>query len=365
MSFESGSVGFRIFLVPETLPRSVIDQFRAEAMPPLNTLGNGDIQGWVGHRHLLDRQITEDNATLGGYLTLSLVKAERKIPPTLMRAECKLEELARMQADGVAFLNRNVRAEIRKSVHDRMLPTMPPSLSAIRIVYMAQAGILLADAMTDKQADALELAFRRTTGIGLIPLTADTATLKLAGGNPNDFNPVSFSPDIEAAIAGGTTGQDFLTWLWFFSETSGRAVTTEAGDFAIGLEGPLVFVREGDGAHEIALRKGSPLLSSEAKTALLSGKKLKRSKLLLVRGEDIWEATIDADTFAFRGVKLPADKALDPVSRFQERMLLLDQFRQALMGFFAEFLKARATDAAWAATRDRVHAWVRDRDARS
>ena len=51
------------------------------------------------------------------------------------------------------------------------------------------------------------------------------------------------------------------------------------------LEGPLTFFREGEGAHEAVLRKGTPLNSREAGTALYCGKKLKRAKLVLAEGD--------------------------------------------------------------------------------
>jgi hypothetical protein len=137
------------------------------------------------------------------------------------------------------------------------------------------------------------------------------------------------------------------------------------GQFGVMVEGPLMFVMEGSGAHETVLRKGEPLRSAEAKTALLGGKKLRSAKITLAREDEAWQATLRAEDFSFRGLKLPKGAPLDPVSRFQERMLALETFREAFLGFFDRFMDERADGAEWARTRADIHTWVRERDVRA
>ncbi len=81
MSFESGSIGCRLFFVPDEIPDDVVERFAAQAAPSLDALKDEPVQGWVGGRHLLDRVITEENAYTAGFLRLVLMQAERKIPP--------------------------------------------------------------------------------------------------------------------------------------------------------------------------------------------------------------------------------------------------------------------------------------------
>jgi hypothetical protein len=96
MSFESGSVATRLFYAVKGLPKDAVERFSRHEAPPLKSLGSQSTHGWVGGRHLLDVPITEENAHYGGYLRLALVKAERKVPTSLLRAECLLEEVAYM-----------------------------------------------------------------------------------------------------------------------------------------------------------------------------------------------------------------------------------------------------------------------------
>jgi hypothetical protein len=365
MSFESGSVSFRMFYVPRAFPRDAVEKFAAHAAPPIDTLGDGEINGWVSGRHLLDRKITEDNAYYGGFLRLTLMKAEKKIPDSLLRAECKIEELAQLAASGKDHLSQATRGEIRRSVEARLLPQMPPTLKGIPFVYDEKAELLHAAALSDKQLDVFQIFLTQTVGFGLIPVLPETASLKRKQANVKDWRPTSFSPEMEDDEVPESPGRDFLTWLWFVAEARGGMIKAgELGDFAVMIEGPLLFVMEGAGAHETSLRKGEPMLSAEAKTALLSGKKLRRAKITLARNDQSWTCSFDADQFVFRGLKLPEGEKLDAVSRFQERMALLDTFQQAFMGLFDRFVDERRDAKIWKDARADIHKWVSGRKTR-
>lgn len=361
MSFESGSISFRMFYLPETLPGNIVERFARHAAPPVETMGTGEISGWVTGRHLLDRNITEESAIVSGYLRLTLMKAERIIPPALLRAECKMQELAEMQARGLPFLKRNERSAIKKEVTARLLPTMPPTLSGIDIACEPHGHVLYATATTDKQLDALRLNFRHTTGLDIIPFTPESVAAKMLKTDIRDLPPASFSPEQDDTMAEAHIGRDFLTWLWFFSEACGGIADLDVGPFGVAIEGPLCFMFEGAGAHETVLRHGQPLISAEAKTALMNGKKLKRAKILLAHEETAWKLTLDADTFTCRSAQLPQGDAQDAVSRFQERMLALDTLRDALTGFYTRFLQERLNTAEWQAIRNDIHKWVGNR----
>lgn len=365
MSFESGSISLRFFHVPRPMPRDAIERFAAHAAPPLETLGDGTIQGWVTGRHLLDRVITDENAFHGGHLRLALMQAERKIPEALLRAECRMEELAHLQAQGVEKVSGAVRREIRRSVEDRLLPQMPPQLKGIPFIHDERNGLIHAAALSDKQVDAFQVHFAQTVGFSLIPETPDLAAMKRKQKNVRDWTPSSFSPERDDEEVSHDPGLDFLTWLWFVAEARGGQLKIgDLGDIAVMIEGPLMLVMEGAGAHEAVVRKGEPLLSAETKAALLSGKKLRRAKLTLARGDQAWSVTLDAVPMAFRGLKLPEGEKLDPISKFQERMDLLFLFHEAFFGLYDRFVDERSDSRKWNATVKEVHAWVSGRKSR-
>lgn len=366
MSFESGSLAVRIFYLNHPLPKDAIERFAKHAAPPLKSIGTEAAQGWVGGRHLLDVPITEDNAMYGGYLRLVLMKAERKVPTSLLRAECMLEEVAWMRAEDKQFVDRKTRSEIRKQVLARLLPDMPPTLKGIPFVYDTRNRLIYAGALSEKQTDAFTFHFHNTTGIKLIPVVVATAAAERHKVDVREWTRTSFSPEVDDEEMEDTPGLDFLTWLWFASESRGGIFKSkEFGDVGVALEGPLLFTRAGAGAHEIALRKGLPTVSAEAKTALLSGKKLRRAKLLIARADEAWSCSFDTELFVFRALKLPEPKeVLEPVSRFQDRILKLDAFRCILLELFDRFVAERGDAGKWDAMQKEIHKWAADRSTR-
>jgi hypothetical protein len=277
-----------------------------------------------------------------------------------------MEELALMQAENKPFLKRQDRAAIKKEVTERLLPKMPPTLTGIPFVLDLHGQVLYAGAMSEKQLDTFVSAFRGTTGVAPVLLTPEAVALRLKKVNARDLTPTSFAPDVETPEGDSTLGREFLTWLWFYSERRGGMATAgDHGEFGLALEGPLRFVGEREGAFETVLRKGTPLVSSEAKTALTSGKLLRGARILMARGNENWTWTFDADEFVFRGVQLPkGDTALDPVSRFHDRMLRLAAMREGFFAFYERFLDERQAAKSWTATVTDMREWIASRPSR-
>jgi hypothetical protein len=361
MAFEQGTLNFRLFYLLQAVDPDILQNFARQAAPPISTLGRDPISGWVTGRHLLDREITEEKCCFGSYLHLMLMKAERKVPEALLKAHCKLEEEVELRARGVEFLPRQVRSEIKQRVIDTLLPDMPPTLTGIPALLDFRRDTVMAGAISDKQIDAFTIAFKQCTDNQPVLLTPETAALKRARVNFNDLPLVSFAPDesIEPPVA-ATPGMDFLTWLWFNWEKNGGVHKNRQGDeFGYMLEGPLTFFREGEGAHEALLRKGTPLNSREALTALLCGKKLKRVKFTLAHQEKIYTAVVDSE-FAFRTLKLPKIEQMESGGIFQERMRLTGIFLDDWFALFDHFLELRRETSTWEKVVNKIRAWIRD-----
>lgn len=366
MAFERGTFGFRMFTLPRPLPEDAVERFAGSALPGLNLQSTQEeLTGWVTGRHLLDGQITEGTALYGGYLRLNLLHAIKKVPPTLLQAEYRMEEIAQLAAGDREFLNQKERKEIKDGITSRLLPTMPYQLNAIPMVYEPGADFLYAGALSEKQLDRFAVYFRYAMGFDVLPADPDEIALRTQQIDPRQLHPTSFSPDVPDAMMENPIGQDFLTWLWFRSETSSGTVDVPGeGNLSYMLQGPLTLVFEGSGAHETVLRKGEPLVSAEARTSLLSGKKLRSARLLVARDEQQWQCTLDAEHFSFRSMKLPDDEAMDPIGRFQERMVFLETFRKTFLHLYAQFLTERAESAQWKPVQKKIQSWVKDRPTR-
>ncbi len=367
MPFDRGSVSFRMLELPRAFPGDWVERFAEERAGSLEAVGEGPQRGWVTGRHLLDSHITEETAMLAGWVRLALRQAERKVPAALLQAECRMEELAVQAAEGKPYLKAKQRSEIRRSVTERLLPAMPPQLKAVPFVYMPGATHLYVSALAAAQLDVFNAALAATLGFGGEPATPEALGLKLKQPDLRDLPGTSFSPEMEGEAMEAAPGREFLTWLWFKAETqNGRVALSEGRELGVLLEGPLTFLHEGNGAHAAVLKKGAPENSIEAKTCLLSGKKLKEAKVTFALDEEnIWSFGFEADQFLIRGLKLPqGEGSLDSVSRFQERMIFLEQWREILLDLFGAFADVRRDSGKWKTAVDEIREWVKGRPGR-
>lgn len=337
MPFDRGSFAFTMFDVPEELPENFLALFAAKKAGALDSVTAEPQFGWVTGHHLLDTTIDEASAQLGGSYYLTLRQAVRKMPASLLNAVCKREEQAYMRANNLEYVSSKVKKQIREEAIEKHILKMPPALSGIPMVYEPHERLLYVGASSRTQLDLFIDMFYQTTKVEPVQLTPGTLLERLFQTTEASFPVLTIGgrPDSEPM-----TGRDFLMWLWFYSETTGKLEHPQYGEFDLLIEAPLVFVGEGDaqGAAETTIKKGDcPLRSAEAKASMAVGKKLKKAKLTLTRANQIWSGTFDADQFAFSSFKLPEGESMSDDEIFAERVLNLSIFREAISSYFRKF----------------------------
>ena len=363
MGFDRGNMTCRVCLLPQPLPQDFLERLAENKAGSLEHVTDEPTWGWVTGRFLLETEITEETCKFGSYYHICLRQAERKIPASLLNAECKLEELVQMRARKVDHLNRKALKEIKEEIKERLLPTMPPQVSGIYAAIDPVAGMMYITATSAKQLDLFSGFFAKAAGFDPLPMTPDNLAQVKYGVDPLSVPAINISPSLEDVDgATGLLGENFLTWLWFFQEThEGILPPTRLGDFSLLVDGPLTFVAEGSGSYESSLRKGTPTNSAEARSAMMVGKKLRSAKLVLARNQgEEWSCMLDASQFILKGLKLPDGEAMDPVDIFTERMANLDIFRQMLFELFHLYLNTVNDPAKRAEYQKNVKKWVQD-----
>ena len=359
MRLDSGSINFRLFYLPSDINDSIVNEFARKIAPPLESLGVDPIAGWVGGRFPLDREISDETAVIGPYVTVQTLKMERKIPKKLLSSICKQEELKLMAVRQVNFLSNNDRKEIRESVSKQLKPTMPPTLENISCVIDLRNTLLVSDAMSDKQILALTAAYREVTGHAPKILNPVSAALKRKHLNAADLKPARFSPDQSVSTPSEQSlGSEFLTWLWWAWENGDNIwKLPDERSFGIELEGPMYLHRHDAGARRVSLHDGDVLMSAEAETSLRLGKTVTKIKFTMALGDLTIKCTID-ENFAFRGVTLPKSKQREYNALVEERMAAIELLHQALFSIYDEFLDQRFDDGKWRKTCKEVSKWI-------
>ena len=367
MGFDQGRLTFRICRLSEPLPKDAVKRFAADHAQSLDGVMGEPQWGWGTTRHLLDTNITEDSVKLGSYYHICLRQAVRKIPASLLQAECRIQELSKMEAEGRESLNKKERRAIKEEVKEQLLPNMPPQLSGVFVAIDTVEQLLFTTATSQHSLDVFLGMFSKAMGFEPTVLTPDVAASELFHIDAETIPSFCISPDLNAPDGdeNGTVGQNFLTWLWYFQEERGGVLPqSKLGEFSLMLDGPMTFVSEGAGAMESVVRKGSPVVSAEAKASLLVGKKLKSARLILARDDQEWSCQVDADEFVFRGLKLPEGEAMDPLSIFEERMTNLYIFQSVFFGLYQKFLGEMSDGKKLADYRKKAKNWVANREGR-
>jgi hypothetical protein len=158
-------------------------------------------------------------------------------------------------------------------------------------------------------------------------------------------------------------GQEFLTWLWFASETSSGLFRTKEGEaFSVTVE-QKVSVQGGEGeAKETAVCSGPMAELREARLGLRNGKKVNKAKVRVERDEISWQVLLDAANFTLQGLKTPKvemkmEEGEDPDGRILEKIYLLEKCVDFLDVVYARFLDLRFSPQ-WKEETARLRKWL-------
>ena len=142
-------------------------------------------------------------------------------------------------------------------------------------------------------------------------------------------------------------GQEFLTWLWYRSDTEPVFKAPDKGpDFSVSMEQRIV-VQGGEGdALETASVSGVMSELREARLGLTTGKKVSRALVRFTREPEAWQMTLKAADFSLGSLKTPTvekgdSENDDPDALFFEKVHLTEVCLAFLDAVYAAFLAVR------------------------
>ena len=160
-------------------------------------------------------------------------------------------------------------------------------------------------------------------------------------------------------------GQDFLTWLWFRSDTApGSFADAKGTPFSVSMEQRIV-VRGGEGeSTETASVSGALSTLREAKLGLLTGKKVVQALVRIEKDDMAWQAVIKAESFSCNSLRTPrverdADDD-DPDAVFLEKAYLVSLYFDCLDSLYLKFIRARLNPSTWREEVAAVKQWIND-----
>jgi hypothetical protein len=157
-------------------------------------------------------------------------------------------------------------------------------------------------------------------------------------------------------------GREFLTWLWYQSDTAPGAFADKKGvPFSVSMEQRIVVqLGEGD-AKETTSVTGAFSLLKEARFGLGTGKKVARALIRLEKEDLAFQFTLRAEDFSLVSVKTPKPDKIDPDddpdALLLEKFYLFEVCVDLLDSLYAHFLRVRLSPA-WQDEVARVGRWL-------
>lgn len=168
---------------------------------------------------------------------------------------------------------------------------------------------------------------------------------------------------LEKVAATEFVGMEFLTWLYWNSETNnGKINIPGVEEFELWLEAPMQLVADYGEATNLTLKGGTPLDGPEARIGFREGKKLAKTRLRLNYRNQTFTCTFNALNFSITGLKVPAPPNTSGPDYVFVRLEIFEEFEKFFLSIFDAFLKMRLKDAAWNEQRDKLRKWVRSFD---
>jgi hypothetical protein len=370
----------------------------------LGDLPGGDLGAWAGERlaERAFRSIEESSEELSigwvhlddtreghfanpadyqrdHYLTFTLSRDQRRVPPALLRAWIRQAEREFLDAHpGLQRVPKGKREELREAVHGALLSKTLPAPAVYDAVWDVRAGLVTLATLNAKVAELFEDLFKRTfEGLRLVAVHPFDRAMTAVG---DELRPAlaqlngASSDDVLALIRENRwLGRELLLWLMYrtMHESSEYAVATPglaaAGSpFVAYLNDRLVLVGGGDsGLQKIAVT-GPQDHFREVRVALQGGKEIQEAVLYLEMGENLWRMNLKGELFHFASFKAPAvrlekDAITDPGSEqqavFFERMAVLEEGLQLFDSLLAIFLTERL-NGGWAAVQTQIAEWL-------
>ena len=159
-------------------------------------------------------------------------------------------------------------------------------------------------------------------------------------------------------------GNEFLLWLWYVLDSeSDTLVLADKSEAAVMLTRTLVLERPRGQTGKESITSDGPTRLPEALWAIQSGKLPRKVGMTVVRHDQQYDLTLQAETLAISGARMPPVEGDDERARLEERVTQLRHLLETLDLLYDAFGERRF-QANWAKDLAKIQKWL-TRDERS
>ncbi len=396
MAFLSGSVSFSRFEVvggsPKRLDEQLLDKLRS------NVIGKQRMQrpdhveiGWVGGRHLLDRQFDAEKNILLECLHFGFRIDSANPPADLMRAyvEMELESLLKEGGSGngngnghgrfIGRLKKEAREAAARRVGQEIKEGRFRRQRQFPILWDTRGNVVYVGATQPGVLERLYPLFKETFGKRLEPLSAGrmswASAERLGMSRPMEsMRPSRFvkHPDgnghgevywtAHDADSRDYLGNEFLLWLWYtLSEETDTIKLSDETDAAVVIVKQMTLECPWAESGKETITSDAPTRLPESRRAIQTGKLPRKVGLLVSRQGEQYELSLQAETLNVSGGRLPKPEENGNGhgrARLEERVEQVRHLSATIDLLFDAFLRRRLA-ADWSGELNKITKWLR------
>jgi hypothetical protein len=384
MGFFSGRVTFARYRVNGRSPRMFgpehLERLRAHAIGRQRVAGADGVEaGWTAGDHILDTSFDLAKNIVNDVLHFCLRVDTLKIPGDLLRAytQVELQGLAAGNPSGLpsAGQKREARDRARERLEEEARDGRYLKRKAYPLLWDAQSNELLVGTTAATAVDRLLTLFQQTFGQGFERLGAGRQAFRLAEPRQqtrgiDDASPAPFVPGVSPGAPAWLPdeasrdflGNEYLLWLWYMLDgESDTLALADGSEAAVMLARTLVLECPRGQTGREAITSDGPTRLPEARRAIQAGKLPRKVGLTVARHDQQYELTLQAETLAVSGARLPAPEAGDDRGRLEERVTQLRHLLETLDLLYDAFSRRRAGDA-WPKELAKIQKWLQRED---
>jgi hypothetical protein len=342
---------------------------------------DGTTTGWTAADHILDTRFELAKNIVNDTLHFALRVDTQKVPSDLLRAytQVELETLAAQNPSGRPSTRQ--KREARQLAQERLDAEAHDGRyvrrKAFPILWDALSNEVLFGATSITALDHFLSLFQQTFRHGLEFLGAGRQAYLQAEARQQRraADDAALSP----YVPGGTgeqvawlpdetnrdfLGNEFLLWLWYVLENESDAVAlADKSEVTVMLTRTLALECPRGQTGRETIASDSPTRLPEARRAIQAGKLPRKVGMNLVRHEQQYELTLQAESLAIAGARLPAPEGEDDRARLEERVTQVRHLLETLDLLYDAFGNHRLGPN-WPGELAKIQAWLARDDRR-
>ena len=379
MGFFSGRVTFARFRVQGASPGMFgpehLERLAANAIGKQKVAAADGIEvGWTAGGHILDRNFSLEKNIVNDTLHFGLRVDSTKLPSDLLKAytEEELQTLAAANPSGRPSTRQ--KREARQTAQQRLEEEARDGRflrrKSFAVLWDARSNELLVGTTSATAFDRLHVLFEQTFGqsfeaFGAGKLAFHLAETRSQGRNVDDARPslfVSGQGVKELAWLPDETSRDFLgneylLWLWFALDGTDTIRLQDGTEAALMLTKSLVLECPRGSSGRETISSDAPTRLPEARKAIQAGKLPRKVGMMVVRHDQQYELTLQGETLAVSGARLPAPEATEERARLEERISQVRHLLETLDLVYDAFTQRRNSDD-WLRELPRIQSWL-------